>query len=59
MRLTDPLVSQLEFHKGKDAELAWIDGEILFRENQLDAKRLTVDNEPMDGTFLTQYILVI
>lgn len=56
MRLTDALVSQLEFHKGKDAEVAWIDGEILIRENQLDAKRLTIDNEPMDGSILTHYI---
>lgn len=49
VKLTDALVSQLQFHKGKDAEVAWINGEILLRENQLDAKRLSVDNEPMEG----------
>lgn len=49
MKLTDALVSQLQFHKGKDAEVAWINGEILIRESQLDAKRLSVDDEPMEG----------
>lgn len=49
MRLTDSLVSQLQFQKGKDAEVAWIDGQILIREGQMDAKRLSADNEPMEG----------
>lgn len=49
MRLTDSLVSQLQFQKGKDAEVAWIDGQIVIRESQMDAKRLSVDNEPMEG----------
>ncbi|KAJ8941797.1 hypothetical protein NQ318_015922 [Aromia moschata] len=34
--------------KGKDAEVAWINAHIVIRENQADAKRMNVDNEPMD-----------
>lgn len=42
-------MSQLQFQKGKDAELAWIDAQIVFRDSQLDARPHTIDNEPMDG----------
>lgn len=47
--------------------MAWIDGQIVVRENQMDAKRLSADNEPMEGTssaqtlwtsFLRYYVLV-
>ncbi|KRT83012.1 hypothetical protein AMK59_3147, partial [Oryctes borbonicus] len=38
VRLTDALVSQLDFQKGKDAELAWIDAQIAIRDSQVDAK---------------------
>lgn len=48
VRLTDALVSQLHFQKGKESELAWVDAQVTFREAQHDAKRLNVDNEPMD-----------
>ena len=49
VRLTDALVSQLNFQKAKDAEVAWVNAEIVVRKGQLDAKRMNVDNEPMDG----------
>lgn len=48
VRLTDALVSQLEFQKGKDAEVAWIDAQIVMKEGQVDAKPLNSDNEPME-----------
>ncbi|KAJ3647638.1 hypothetical protein Zmor_019503 [Zophobas morio] len=48
VRLTDALVSQLNFQKAKDAEVAWVNAEIVVRKGQLDAKRMNVDNEPMD-----------
>lgn len=48
VRLTDALVSNLNFQKGKDAEVAWIDAQVTFRESQHDAKRLSIDNEPME-----------
>lgn len=49
VRLTDALVSQLDFQKAKDAEVAYINAQILIRESQADAKRLTADNELMEG----------
>lgn len=59
MRLTDALVSQLQFQKGKDAEVAWIDAQFVFRESQLDARPIMLDEEePMDGT-LSFFLLVI
>lgn len=36
MRLTEGLVAQLEFQKGKDAEVAWIDGRIGMRTQAID-----------------------
>lgn len=48
--MTDALVSQLQFQKGKDgAELAWVDGQISIRESVLDAKPANAENEPMEG----------
>ncbi|KAI4467288.1 cleavage and polyadenylation specificity factor subunit 2 [Holotrichia oblita] len=48
VRLTDALVSQLDFQKGKDAELAWIDAQIVIRDSQVDAKPVLMSNEPME-----------
>lgn len=48
VRLTDALVSQLDFQKAKDAEVAFINAQILVRETQADAKRMGADNEPME-----------
>ncbi|XP_044746186.1 probable cleavage and polyadenylation specificity factor subunit 2 [Coccinella septempunctata] len=49
VRLTDALVSQLNFQKAsKETEVAWIDAQIVKRESQSDAKRMTLDNEPME-----------
>lgn len=35
--LTEALVSQLHFQKGKDAEVTWVDGEIVMRNQQIEA----------------------
>lgn len=51
-------MSQLQFQKGKDAEVAWIDGQIVIRENQMDAKRLSADNEPMEGTERSIFVVI-
>ncbi|XP_018322472.1 probable cleavage and polyadenylation specificity factor subunit 2 [Agrilus planipennis] len=48
VRLTDALVSQLRFQKGKDAEVAWVDAQVVVREGQTDAKRMSADDEPME-----------
>lgn len=49
VRLTDALVSQLAFQKAKEAEVAWINAQIVIRESQADAKRMNIDNEPMES----------
>lgn len=49
VRLTDALVSQLDFQKGKDAELAWIDAQIVIRDSQVDAKPVSMGVEAMEG----------
>ncbi|XP_053658956.1 probable cleavage and polyadenylation specificity factor subunit 2 [Anopheles marshallii] len=36
VRLTEALVSQLEFQKGKDAEVAWVDAQIVIRNKRID-----------------------
>lgn len=36
VRLTEALVSELEFQKGKDAEIAWINGQITIRTKMID-----------------------
>ncbi|XP_067012309.1 probable cleavage and polyadenylation specificity factor subunit 2 [Anabrus simplex] len=38
VRLTDALVSSLELKKGKEAELAWLDAQILVRDTSKDIK---------------------
>ncbi|XP_037929131.1 probable cleavage and polyadenylation specificity factor subunit 2 [Teleopsis dalmanni] len=37
VRLTEGLVSQLQFQKGKDAEVAWVDGRIGLRSQVIDS----------------------
>ncbi|KAJ8925407.1 hypothetical protein NQ315_009239 [Exocentrus adspersus] len=59
VRLTDALVSQLNFQKAKDAEVAWINAQILFRESQADAKRMNADNEPMEVDEEDQKVLTL
>lgn len=47
-------MSQLDFQKAKDAEVAFINAQIAIRESQTDARRLSMDDEPMEGGFLLQ-----
>lgn len=47
VRLTDALVSSLEFSKSKDAELAWLDAMMVTR-NKSVAKPIT-ENMETDG----------
>ncbi|KAL7035085.1 hypothetical protein ACKWTF_008219 [Chironomus riparius] len=44
VRLTEALVSELEFQKGKDAEIAWINGQITIRNKLID-NSTTMDYE--------------
>ncbi|XP_050099981.1 probable cleavage and polyadenylation specificity factor subunit 2 [Anopheles aquasalis] len=46
VRLTEALVSQLEFQKGKDAEVAWVDAQIVIRNKRID----TVAEKDASGT---------
>ncbi|KAF7281402.1 cleavage and polyadenylation specificity factor subunit 2 [Rhynchophorus ferrugineus] len=49
VRLTDSLVSQLDFQKAaRDAEVAFVNAQIALREKQADARRMTTDNELME-----------
>ncbi|KAJ8973068.1 hypothetical protein NQ317_004405 [Molorchus minor] len=59
VRLTDALVSQLNFQKAKDAEVAWVNAQIVIRENQADAKRMNIDDEPMEVEDEDQKILTL
>lgn len=52
--MTDALVSQLDFQKAKDAEVAFINAQIAIRESQPDARRLSMDDEPMEGCFFLE-----
>lgn len=46
VRLTEALVSELEFQKGKDAEIAWINGQITIRNKLIDNTTTTaMDDE--------------
>lgn len=55
VRLTEALISQLFFQKGKDAEIAWMDSEVVVRKKQIAAigstpSDMEVDNEePTEG----------
>lgn len=48
VRLTEALVKQLYFQKGKDAEVAWVDSEMVIRSKKIDAlggsTEMEVDN---------------
>ncbi|KDR21766.1 probable cleavage and polyadenylation specificity factor subunit 2 isoform X2 [Zootermopsis nevadensis] len=50
VRLTDALVSALELKKGKEAELAWLDAQIMVRDMSKDAKPVImgVDDDGKD-----------
>jgi hypothetical protein len=51
--LTEALVTQLEFQKGKDAEIAWIEAQIVVRNKQLAAsaacEAMDVDQVEING----------
>ncbi|XP_030563883.1 probable cleavage and polyadenylation specificity factor subunit 2 [Drosophila novamexicana] len=58
VRLTEGLVSQLQFQKGKDAEVAWIDGRLGMRLQAIDApnqSEVTVEQDvaAQEGKTLT------
>uniref|UniRef100_A0A182JRJ0 Cleavage and polyadenylation specificity factor subunit 2 n=1 Tax=Anopheles christyi TaxID=43041 RepID=A0A182JRJ0_9DIPT len=55
VRLTEALVSQLEFQKGKDAEVAWVDAQIVIRNKRIDtvAERETSGAASNNGTLLS------
>lgn len=45
VRLTEALISQLDFQKGRDAEVAWIDAQIVVRNKQIDTVEDNADNQ--------------
>lgn len=47
VRLTEALISQLYFQKGKDTEVAWIDSAVVVRSKQIDT--ITAAGEGGDG----------
>ena len=47
MKLKDSLMSSVVFSQAKDAELAWIDGEIHF--SSVTSKTIIGQEEPMNG----------
>lgn len=51
IKLTESLVSQLRFQKGKDAEVAWVDAQIVLRNQQieLNTKDQEMEVEPADS----------
>ncbi len=56
VRLTEALISQLFFQKGKDAEIAWMDSGVVVRQKQIAAigaaSDMEVDQEePTEGNF--------
>ncbi|XP_050505748.1 probable cleavage and polyadenylation specificity factor subunit 2 [Diabrotica virgifera virgifera] len=59
VRLTDALVSQLSFQKAKEAEVAWITANVVLKESQADAKRVYVDDEPMEVEDVDTRILTL
>lgn len=57
IRLTEALISQLIFQKGKDAEIAWIDSKVVVRNKQIaavgSASEMEVDQEePTEGNLM-------
>lgn len=54
VRLTEALVSQLKFQKGRDAEVAWIDGQISIRTKQFEQENTNnQENTPMETDQVT------
>ncbi|XP_030370142.1 probable cleavage and polyadenylation specificity factor subunit 2 [Scaptodrosophila lebanonensis] len=58
VRLTEGLVSKLQFQKGKDAEVAWVDGRLGMRLQAIDAPNapeVTAEQDPstQEGKTLT------
>lgn len=45
VRLTDALVSSLQLKKGKDAELAWLDAQIMMRGSSKDVKPMDIEDD--------------
>lgn len=57
VRLTEALISELSFQKGKDAEVSWIDSAVVFRSKQLEespATEMEVDQSelPEDSEYI-------
>lgn len=50
VRLTEALVSQLTFQKGRDAEVAWIDGQISIRTKQFEITSNANNNNDEEST---------
>jgi cleavage and polyadenylation specificity factor subunit 2 len=48
VRLTEALVSELEFQKGKDAEIAWINGRITIRNKVIESASGPSATTPME-----------
>ncbi|XP_053969737.1 probable cleavage and polyadenylation specificity factor subunit 2 [Anastrepha ludens] len=48
VRLTEGLVAQLQFQKGKDAEVAWVDARIGVRSQAIDMSTTQHDSDNMD-----------
>ncbi|KAK6644493.1 hypothetical protein RUM43_000760 [Polyplax serrata] len=52
IRLTDQLISSLNFQRGKDAEVAWLDAQVLTKNRSADAKpseeEMEIDEELKD-----------
>lgn len=53
VRLTEALLSQLEFKKGKDAEIAWIDGQIKIRNKMIEGNPLNAMDTDNDQVIVT------
>ncbi|RZF43077.1 hypothetical protein LSTR_LSTR001255 [Laodelphax striatellus] len=45
VRLTDALISSLEFQKGKNSELAWLDAQIAVRSKGIDAQPTPMETD--------------
>ncbi|XP_075221606.1 cleavage and polyadenylation specificity factor subunit 2 [Lycorma delicatula] len=50
VRLTDALISSLEFQKGKDAELAWLDAQTVIKNKGCDAKPTPMETDQEEET---------
>lgn len=63
VRLTEALITQLNFQKGKDSEVAWVDAEVAVRGKQIDAienaNQMEVDQNDQDNDDGIIFISVI